>query len=117
MEILLQLFCNNSLVVETISKIRRYHFVKGLGIKAISRQLGISKNTVRKIIRSGATEHTYHRTNQPQPQLGLYVQRLEELLETDWERPRKRRLTARRLFELIQVEGYQGGYDSIQRFT
>lgn len=105
------------LVVETISKIRRYHFVKGLGIKAISRQLGISKNTVRKVIRSGATEHSYNREIQPQPQLGLYVPHLEELLEADWKRPRKRRLTARRLFELLQTEGYSGGYDSVQRFT
>ena len=105
------------LVVETISKIRRYHFVKGLGIKTISRQLGISKNTVRKVLRSGATEHSYNRTIQPQPQLGLYVPRIEELLEADWERPRKRRLTARRLFELLQAEGYPGGYDSVQRFT
>ena len=86
------------LVVETISKIRRYHFVKGLSIKTISRQLGLSTNTVRKVIRIGATEHSYNRANQPQPQLGLYVPRLEELLVVDWERPRKRR-TARRLFD------------------
>ncbi|MBU1457003.1 MAG: IS21 family transposase [Proteobacteria bacterium] len=105
------------LVVEKIAKIRRYHFVKGLGIKTISRQLGISKNTVRKVVRSGVTEHIYKRTIQPQPQLGEYVPRLEELLEEDWERPRKRRLTGRRLFELLQAEGYGGGYDSIQRFT
>ncbi len=105
------------LVVETIAKIRRYHFVKGLGIKTISRRLGISKNTVRKVIRSEATEHFYKRTIQPQPQLGEYVPRLEKLLAKDWERPRKRRLTASRLLELIQAEGYTGGYDSIQRFT
>ncbi|HID30894.1 MAG TPA: IS21 family transposase, partial [Desulfobacterales bacterium] len=105
------------LIVETIAKIRRYHFVKGLGIKTISRQLRISKNTVRKVIRSGATEHSYKRTIQPQPQLGEYVPRLEELLEEDWKRPRKRRLTAHRLFELLQAEGYAGGYDGIQRFT
>ena len=105
------------LVVETIAKIRRYHFVKGLGIKAISRKLGISRNTVRKVIRSGATEHCCKRTSQPQPQLGDHVLRLEDLLEEDWDRPRKRRLTASRLFELLQAEGYAGGYDSIQRFT
>ncbi len=105
------------LVVETIAKIRRYHFVKGHGIKAISRKLGISRNTVRKVIRSEATEHFYKRIVQPQPQLGKHVPHLNELLEEDWKRPRKRRLTARRLFELIQAEGYAGGYDSIQRFT
>lgn len=96
------------LVVETIAKIRRYHFVKGLGIKTISRKLGISKNTVRKVIRSEATEHFYERTVQPQPQLGEHVPILKELLEEDWKRPRKRRLTARRLFELLQAEGYSG---------
>jgi len=103
--------------VETIGKIRRYHFVKGLGIKEISRKLKISRNTVRKVIRSETTEHIYRRTVQPQPQLGLYVPRLEEFLEKDWKRPRKRRLTACRLLELLQAEGYKGSYDSIQRFT
>jgi transposase len=105
------------LVVETIAKIRRYHFVKGIGIKSISRKLGISRNTVRKVIRSGATEHCYKRIKQPLPQLGNHVCRLKELLEEDWKRPRKRRLTACRLFELLQAQGYAGGYDSIQRFT
>jgi transposase len=105
------------LVVETIAKIRRYHFVEGLGMKTISRKLGVSRNTVRKVIRSGTTEHCYIREHQPLPRLGDHVSRLKEFLEEDWERPRKRRLTARRLFELLQAEGYAGGYDSIQRFT
>jgi len=43
--------------VETISKIRRYHFVEGRKIKQISRDLNISRNTVRKIIRSKETGH------------------------------------------------------------
>jgi len=47
------------LVVETIAKIRRYHFVEGRGIREISRLLRMSKNTVRKVIRSGTTEHQY----------------------------------------------------------
>jgi transposase len=42
---------------------------------------------------------------------------VKDLLEKDWKRPRKRRLTARRLLELVQEEGYKGSYDSIQRFT
>ena len=51
------------------------------------------------------------------PQLGPHVVRLEELLEEDWNRPRKRRLTARRLHELLQESGYRGSYDSVQRFS
>ena len=105
------------LVVETIAKIRRYHFVENKGIREISRLLRLSRNTVRKVIRSGITEHTYTRNSQPMPRLGDYLSMVGDLLEKDWKRPRKRRLTARRLFELVQKEGYEGGYDSIQRFT
>jgi len=104
-------------IVETIAKIRRRHFVEGKKIKEICRDLGVSRNTVRKILRGGATEHRYKRNAQPMPQLGNYVTRVEELLEHDWTRPKKRRLTGRRLFELLQAEGYGGGYDSIQRFA
>jgi len=105
------------LIVETIAKIRRYFFRDGRKIKEISRLLGISKNTVRKVVRSDNTEHHYKREIQPMPQLGVHLARIEELLEEDWDRPKKRRLTAMRLFELIQTEGYSGSYDNIQRFA
>jgi DNA invertase Pin-like site-specific DNA recombinase len=41
------------LIVETIGRIRREHLVKGKSIKEIARNLKISRNTVRKILRSG----------------------------------------------------------------
>ncbi len=105
------------LIVESIAKIRRYYFIDGKSIKEISRLLRLSRNTVRKVIRSGATEHQYQRTVQPMPRLGEYQSRLDALLEEDWARPKKRRLTSYRLMELLQSEGYGGGYDSIQRFA
>lgn len=57
------------LIVETIAKIRRYHFVEGKTIKQIVRELRISRNTVRRVLRSGATEHHYERDKQPIPKL------------------------------------------------
>ena len=41
------------LVVETIARIRRVHFVQGKTIKAMSREFGIARNTIRRILRSG----------------------------------------------------------------
>ena len=41
--------------METIGRIRREHLVKGKSIKEIARDLKISRNTVRKILRSGET--------------------------------------------------------------
>jgi hypothetical protein len=52
------------LVVETIAKIRRAFFVQGKAIKAICRDLGVSRKVVRKVIRSGSTEFRYHREDQ-----------------------------------------------------
>jgi hypothetical protein len=60
------------LVVETIAKIRRLHLGQGLPIKAICRQLGLSRKAVRKVLRSGATEFRYARAEQPQPKLGAW---------------------------------------------
>jgi transposase len=105
------------LIVETIAKIRRYFFVEGKKIKEISRDLRISRNTVRKIIRNGVTENHYVREEQPCPQLGDFKERVEALLEEDKKRPKRRRLTAQRLYELLQVEGYEGAYDSVQRYV
>jgi len=59
------------LVVETIAKIRRAYFVHGQPIKAICRDLGVSRKVVRKVIRSEATEFRYAREAQPLPKIGL----------------------------------------------
>jgi transposase-like protein len=59
------------LIVETIGRIRREHFVKGKTIKEIVRDLGISRNTVRKALRSEETSFVYGRDAQPLPSSDL----------------------------------------------
>jgi hypothetical protein len=44
------------LIVETIATIRRLFFVQGKPIKAICRELGLSRKVVRKVLRSKATK-------------------------------------------------------------
>ena len=61
------------LVVETIAKIRRAYFVHGQPIKAICRDLGVSRKVVRKVIRSAATEFRYEREAQPLPKIGPWA--------------------------------------------
>lgn len=60
------------LVVETIGRIRREFFVKGKTIKEIVRDVKVSRNTVRKVLRSGATSFEYEREVQPLPKLGAW---------------------------------------------
>ena len=101
--------------VETIGRIRRAFEVDHKPIRQIVRELRVSRKTVRKAIRGSSTEFRYDRQVQPQPRLGEFVARLDGLLEANSKRPARERLTARRLFELLRAEGYQGAYDSVQR--
>ena len=55
------------LVVETIARIRREHFIKGKTIKEIARDLKVSRNTVRKVLRSRETSFEYECVVQPRP--------------------------------------------------
>jgi transposase len=105
------------LVVETIAKIRRAYFVQKKPIKAICRELGVSRKVVRKVIRSGATEFRYEREVQPQPKIGPWRDRLDGLLLANEAKPGRERLTLIRLFEELRGLGYDGGYDTIRRYA
>jgi len=105
------------LVVETVARIRREFFVKGKPIKEIVRELGVSRNTVRKVLRSGATAFSYERTVQPLPKLGPWARDLERLLEANERKARRERLTMVRIYEELQGLGYRGGYDAVRRYA
>jgi transposase len=105
------------LIVETIGRIRREHFVKGKSIKEIARDLKISRNTVRRVLRSGATSSAYEREVQPRPKLSGWSEKLEELLSANVEKTARERLTLVRVFEELRGQGYEGGYDAVRRYT
>ncbi len=102
--------------METIAKIRRRHFVGKESISSIARDLGLSRPTVRKHLKT-IDPPQYKRTKSYQARLGNHQDQLEQWLETDGHLPRKQRRTARRLFEGLQSLGYAGAYDSVQRFV
>jgi transposase len=103
--------------VDTIARVRREHFVRGKTIKEIVRDLHVSRNTVRKILRSGVTSFEYERRVQPQPRLGPWREELERLLAANAARPSRERLTLMRLFEELRGFGYAGGYDAVRRYA
>jgi transposase len=105
------------LVVETVARIRREHFVKGKTIKEIARDLGVSRNTVRKVLRSGETSFEDERNVQPRPKLGRWTSELDELLESNAAKPAREQLTLIRVFEELRGRGYDGGYDALRRYA
>ena len=105
------------LVVETIARIRRERFVKGKSIKEIVRELKVSRNTVRKGLRSGATSFEYMRTVQPRPKLGSWRADLDRMLSDNEAKPVRERLTLIRIFEELRGLGYAGSYDAVRRYA
>jgi transposase len=105
------------LVVETIAKIRRAHFAQGKTIKAICRELKVSRKVVRKVLRSGATAFEYERTVQPLPRIGPWKDDLDRLLASNEAKAVRERLTLIRIFEELRALGYDGGYDAVRRYA
>jgi transposase len=105
------------LIVETIGRIRREHLVKGKSIKEIARDLKISRNTVRRILRSGETSFSYEREVQPRPRLGSWKADLDRMLTINAGKAPRERLTLIRLFEELRALGYEGGYDAVRRYA
>src|SRR5215472_2611180 len=105
------------LIVETIGRIRREHRVKGKSIKEIARDLKVSRNTVRKVLRSGEISFSYQREIQPRPKLGRWKPELDQLLAKNAGVAARERLTLIRLFEELRTLGYDGGYDAIRRYS
>ena len=103
--------------MDTIARVRRAFYVQGWSVKRIVRELHVSRNTVRKILRSDETEFSYERERQPMPRIGPWQEKLDELLLGNTNRPSRERLTLIRIYEELRAMGYAGGYDAVRRYA
>ena len=81
--------------METIRKIKLAHGRDEKSIGQIARDFNLSRNTVRKVLRSDATRFEYHRKVQPMPKMEGFTGWVVEQLELDLRQPKKYRRTAR----------------------
>ena len=103
--------------VDTIARVRREFFQRRRTIKEIARDLHIARNTVRKIVRSGATAFTYEREHQPLPKIGPWRDELDRLLLANEGKPAREKLTLIRIYEELCALGYDGSYDAVRRYA
>jgi transposase len=104
------------LQVEQISEVR-LSLARGESMRSIAKRCKISRNTVRKIVRSGRTAFSYKSRRPKYRVLEPYQARLEELLAARSDQPRKERLTMLGIYGILQSEGYEGGYDAVRRYA
>ena len=104
------------LVLETVVRIRR-EYAGGKAIKAIARDLHVSRKVIRKAIRAPEGAFDYQRKVQPLPRIGPFQARLDTLLEENEVRGRRERLRMTRIHDLLEREGFEGSYDAVRRYA
>lgn len=102
--------------VEMWEAIRRAYFVENKKIREISRELGLSRQSIRQAITSSEPKQYTLKTPRSAPVLGPFKARIGELLAENEHLPRKQRYTGRRIFQIIQKEGYAGSESSVRGF-
>ena len=97
-------------------KIRRMHYRDGLSLSEIARRTSLSRNTIKKWLRTPeGTEPKYQRDRRP-GKLTPYEGILTRALEANAHRPKRDRRTALALYAEIQAQGYTGGYTIVSDF-
>jgi transposase len=104
--------------MEMIGKIRRMYFRDKMSLHEITKRTSLSRNTVRKWLRSTdeVALPTYQRSQMP-GKLTAFHEALEQALKVDSLRHKQNRRTAKDLFEQITLDGYQGGYSRVTDFV
>ena len=104
--------------MDTIARVRRAFHAQGWSMKKkITRELHVSRNTVRKILRSGETDFTYEREHQPLPRIGPWVEHVDRFLRANEGKAARERLTLIRIYEEVRALGYSGSYDAVRRYA
>jgi transposase len=99
-----------------LSVIRRWHFREHLSIREICRRTGLSRNTIRKYLRSGTVEPAFKVPDRPS-KLDRFADRLSAWLKTEASKPRKQKRTILQLHADLVSLGYGGSYNRVAAFA
>lgn len=96
-------------------EIRRRVLIEGVSKRQILRETGMHWTTLEKIL--ARSEPPGYRQSKPREKrkIGPWMGRIEAILKADRELPRKQRHSAKRLFERLREEGYEGGYTAVKQ--
>ena len=82
--------------MELLSVIRRWRYRDHYSIREISRRAGLSRNTVRKYLRSDSVEPKFKASDRPS-KLDPYADKLSQMLRQEAAKSRKQKRTIKQL--------------------
>lgn len=98
-------------------RIRQAYYHEKKSIRAIARETGYSRHTVKKAIEQKEAFQYKRQKPVPAPVLGPYKERLQELVTGNRDLPRKQRYTTHKMYEVIREEGYQGAESTVRYYV
>jgi len=99
-----------------LSVIRRWHFREGMSIREIKRRTGLSRNTIRKYLRSGAVEPQF-KVPDRSSKLDPFADKLSGWLRIEAGKPRKQKRTAKQMHTDLVALGFNGSYGRVGAFV
>ena len=105
------------LTVDQYEYVRIAHRVYGKTIRAIAKETGHSRNTIRKVLEN---EHIGYspREYQSYPSLGPYLVTINKWLINDKDNPKKQRHTGTRIYNRLRKEkDYEGSISTVLRYV
>jgi transposase len=82
--------------------------------REVMRREGIHWDTLTKILRYSEPPGYRKKQVRSKPKTGPFLDRISQIIDTDKSLPKKQRHTAKRIYERIKEEGYQGGYTQVK---
>ena len=82
--------------------------------REILRREGIHWETLKKILKYSEPPGYRRKEARPKPKIGPYLERIAQIIEEDKVLPKKQRHTAKRIYERIQMMGYEGKYTQVK---
>lgn len=102
--------------MDLLSIIRRWHFRDKVSIREIARRTELSKNTVKKYLRSEVIEPAYPPRVEV-TKLDPFADQLRGWLKADSSKPKRERRTARALHQALKAMGFDGDYSRVTEFV
>ena len=96
--------------------IRRWALREHVPIREIARRTGLSRNTIRKYLRSGSVEPKFSVPGRPS-KLDPYAAKLSAWLKTEAGKSRKQRRTVKQLHADLVALGFTGSYNRVAAFA
>ena len=103
--------------VEDYERIRKAYYVEGLSMREICRRFHHGRNVIRKALDHAEPEAYRLKEPRPAPVLAAYKPRIDALILESEQLPRKQRYTGRKIYQLVQAEGYQGSQGTVQHYV